>query len=83
VEKTFGTRGEELLNRGSRSNTARKVALYLAQRYAGLSNRETGERFGGMEARGVSKAASRVKKTIVSDEKLLKLLSGLDSSFKA
>ncbi|MDI7259504.1 MAG: transposase [Thermodesulfobacteriota bacterium] len=83
VEKVFGTREEELLEKGSRSNTSRKVALYLSQRYTGLSNREIGERFGGMEASGVSKAASRVREEIVSDKKLSKLVGDLDSSFKA
>ena len=83
VERVFGAREGELLGKGSRSNTARKVALYLAQRYTGLSNREIGGRFGGIEASGVSKAASRVKEEIVSDKKLSKLVSELDSSFKA
>ena len=83
VERVFGAREGELLGKGSRSNTARKVALYLAQRYTGLSNREIGGRFGGIEASGVSKAASRVKEEIVSDKKLSKLVSDLESSFKA
>jgi len=83
VERVFGAREGELLGKGSRSNTARKVALYLAQRYTGLSNREIGGRFGGIEASGVSKAASRVKEEIVSDKKLSKLVNELDSSFKA
>lgn len=83
VERVFGAREEELLSKGSRSNMARKVALYLAQRYTGLSNSEIGERFGGIEASGVSKAASRVKEEVVSDKKLSKLVSELDSSFKA
>jgi chromosomal replication initiation ATPase DnaA len=83
VEMVFGTREEDLLNKESRSNTARRVGLYPAQRYTGISNREIGERFGGIEASGVSKAASRVKEEAISDKKLSKLLSGLDSSFKA
>jgi len=83
VEKVFGTKDEGLLAKGGRSNTARKVALYLAQLYTGLSNREIGERFGGIEAAGVSKAVSRMKEEIVSDKKLSKLVSDLESSFKA
>jgi len=83
VEKVFGMREEELLEKGSRLNVARKVTIYLAQRYAGLSNREIGDRFGGIEASGVSKAVSRVREEIVSDEKLSKLVSSLVSSFKA
>jgi len=62
---------------------ARKVGLYMAQRYTGLSNREIGERFGGIEASGVSKAASRAKEENVSDKRLSKLVKELDSSFKA
>lgn len=83
VERVFGVREEELLNKGGRSNMARKVALYLAQRYTGLSNREVGKRLGGIEASGVSKAASRVKEEMVSDKRLSKLVNRLDSSFKA
>jgi chromosomal replication initiation ATPase DnaA len=83
VKRVFGARGEELLEKGSRSNTARKVALYLTQRYTGLSNREIGERFGGIEASGVSKTASRVKEEMVSDKKLSKLVGVLHSSCKA
>jgi chromosomal replication initiation ATPase DnaA len=55
----------------------------MAQRYTGLSNREIGERFGGIEASGVSKAASRAKEENVSDKRLSKLVKELDSSFKA
>jgi chromosomal replication initiation ATPase DnaA len=61
VEKVFRKREEELLEKGSRSNRARKVSLYLTQRYTGLSNREIGERFGGIEASGKSKASSRLE----------------------
>ena len=49
---------------------------------AGLSNREIGERFDGIEAGGVSKAVSRVKEEIASDKKLAKYVSEFDSSFK-
>jgi chromosomal replication initiation ATPase DnaA len=45
--------------------------------------REIGERFGGIEAAGVSKAVSRMKEEIVSDKKLSKLVSDIESSFKA
>jgi chromosomal replication initiation ATPase DnaA len=81
VEKIFGAREEELLEKGSRSNMARRVALYLVQRYTGLSNRKIGERFGEIGASGGSKAVSRVKGEIVSDKKLAKFVSKLDSSF--
>jgi len=55
----------------------------MAQRYTGLSNKEIGERFGGIEGSGISKAASRAKEEIVSDKQLSKLVRKLDSSFKA
>jgi len=83
VERVFGVREGEFLSKGSRSNTARKVALYLVQRYAGLTNREIGERFGGIEGSGVSKGASRAREEIVLDKRLSKLVRELDSSFKA
>jgi putative transposase len=83
LRKRFRIRGEDLFAKGSRANTARKVAVYLAHRYTGLSNKEIGERFGGIEASGVSKASARVKEEMASDKKLSKLVSELDSSFKA
>lgn len=61
----------------------RKGALHLSRLHTGLSNREIGERFGGIEAAGVSRAASRMKEEIVSDKKLSKLVNNLESSFKA
>jgi chromosomal replication initiation ATPase DnaA len=64
-------------------NTARKVALYLAQRYAGLSNREIGGRFGGIDGSAVSKVSIRMKEEMASNKQLSTLVSELDSSFKA
>jgi len=83
VRKRFGIREEDLFDKGGRANTPRKVALHLAQRYTGLSNKEIGERFGGIEASAVSKASARVKEEMASDKKLSKLVTDLDSSFKA
>jgi len=73
----------EIIDKGGRANTPRKVVLYLAQRYTGLSNKEIGERFGGIEASAVSKASARVKEEMALDKKLWKLVTELDSSFKA
>jgi hypothetical protein len=48
-----------------------------------LSNKESGESFGGIEASGVNKASARVKEEMASDKRLSKLVNSLDSSFKA
>ena len=59
------------------------MALYLAQRYSGLSNEEIGVQFSGIHYSAVSKAAARVKKEMASDKDLLKLVNELISRFKA
>jgi hypothetical protein len=83
----FGSGGKEIkcqtLKHATWVRKARKVALYMAQRYPGLGNWGIEERFGGIEGSGVSKAASWAKEEIVSDKRLSKLARELDSSFKA
>jgi chromosomal replication initiation ATPase DnaA len=58
------------------------VALYLAQRYTGLSNKAIGERFGGVHYSAVSKASGKLRREMICDQRLSKLVSELDSRFK-
>jgi len=73
----FLTRG-----RGARGIGARRVALYLAQRYTGLSNKAIGERLGGVHYSAVSKASGKLREEMNCDQRLSKLVNELDSQFK-
>jgi REP element-mobilizing transposase RayT len=68
--------------KGSRANTARKAALYLAQRYTGLDNKAIGDLFGGIHYSAVSKASGRLREEMISDKGLSKLIDEIDSHFK-
>jgi chromosomal replication initiation ATPase DnaA len=83
VSEAFGVREEGILGGGDRSNKARKVALYIAQRYIGLSNEEIGKQFGGIHSSGVSKAVDRVREEMKSDKKLTRLVDEINLHFKA
>lgn len=82
VAGAFKSNEEVIRGKGGRANTARKVALYLAQRYTGLSNKAIGDLFGGIHYSAVSKAAGWVQEEMISDKKLSKLVDGLNSHFK-
>jgi len=82
VAGAFGVKVESLKDTGRRANTAKKVAIYLVQRYAGLSNDEIGKIFGGVHYSAVSKAAARLKEEMEYDRKLSELVGKLDSQFK-
>jgi chromosomal replication initiation ATPase DnaA len=83
VGMVCGVNKGTILDKGGKENRARKMALYLAQRYSGLSNEEIGVQFSGIHYSAVSKAAARVKKEMASDKDLLKLVNELISRFKA
>jgi putative transposase len=83
VGKVFGVKEEVLRAKGERGNVARKAALYFAQRYTGISNREIGEYFGGIQPSAVSKASARLKEEMRPNKKLPELIRAIDSSFKA
>jgi putative transposase len=71
-----------ILAKGSRANTARRVALFLAQRYTGLSNGVIGEFFGGIHYSAVSQACGRLREEMISDRRLSRLVHDLESHFK-
>jgi len=73
---------ESILAKQKRSNTARKVALFMTQRYCRLSNREIGELFGGIQGSAISKAAAFVEQEIMENQTLRGLVSTVKSHFK-
>lgn len=83
VSEAFGVNQKEIMDRGNRSNTARKVAIYLCQRYTGLSNEAIRELFGGVHYSAVSKVTVRIRKEMLKDKALSKLMKRLNSQFKA
>lgn len=83
VSEALGVKKEGILSGGKRLNPARNVALYLAQRYTGLGNEEIGRLFGGLHYSAVSKAAARVRGAVATDRELGRIVSRLDSHFKA
>jgi hypothetical protein len=82
VAKAFKIDEEVIRAKGGRANTARRVALYLAQRYTGLSNNAIGDLLGGIHYSAVSKASGRLREEMISDQRLSKLVDELDSHFK-
>jgi REP element-mobilizing transposase RayT len=82
VARVFKIREEEIRERGARANSARNVALHLAQRYTGLGNKEIGEVFGGIHYSAVSKASGRLREEMASDKSLSKLVGEVESHFK-
>lgn len=82
VAKAFGTDEELLKEKGRKNNTARKAAIYFAQRYSGLSNEAIGKIFGGVHFSAVSKASERLKKEMADDRKLAKRIEKINSCFK-
>jgi len=82
VVKAFGVKEWEIQSKRSRSNTARKVAIYLVQRYSGVGNVEVGRLFGGIHYSAVSKASGKLKEEMSSDKKLANLVDEIISQFK-
>lgn len=67
----------------SAGNISRNVAIYLAKRYSGLSNRKIGEIFGGIHHSAVSKASGRLEEEIKKDKRLFRLVEEVKSHVKA
>jgi len=82
VARAFKIDEGVIRGKGGRANRARKVALYLAQRYTGLSNKAIGDLFGGIHYSAVSKAFERLREEMISDKGLSKLVDEVDSHFK-
>ena len=69
VAEMFGVDEKGINCKGSRTNTARKAAIYFMQRYAGLGNEEVGKLFGELHYSAVSKASARLRKNVERDKK--------------
>jgi len=80
VAKKFNMEEKEVRSRGGKGNLARLVAIYIMQRYAGISNEEIGKLFGGIHYSAVSKASARLKEKMASDKKLSKLVNDVTNS---
>lgn len=82
VAEAFKIDERAIRGKGSRANAARRVAIYLAQRYTGLGNKAIGDLFGGIHYSAMSKASGRLREEMISDQRLSKLVDELDSHFK-
>lgn len=82
VAKKFGMEDKEVRSRGRRGNIARLAAIYIMQRYSGISNEEIGKIFEGIHYSAVSKASVRLKEKMTSDKKLSKLVKEITSNVK-
>jgi chromosomal replication initiation ATPase DnaA len=72
-----------ITERGRKGNEGRKLALYLAKRYSGLSNGEIGMLFGGIQSSGVTKASGRVEEKMKRDARIRRLVDSIMSKVKA
>lgn len=79
VANAFGVQEQEV---AGGLNPARNVAVYLAHKYGGLSNREIGKFFGGIHSSSVSQAARRTGGKMRSDNELTKIVQELESVLK-
>ncbi len=82
VARAFKIDEESIRGKGGRGTAARRVALYLAQRYTGLSNQAIGKELGGIHYSAVSKASVKLREEMIFDRRLSKLVGELDSRFK-
>ena len=82
VAAAFNTEIDTLTGKGGGKNTARKVALYLIKRYAGLSNQEIGTLFGGMHYSAVTKASARLETEMTQDKGLRSIVKEILSNVK-
>jgi chromosomal replication initiation ATPase DnaA len=48
----------------------RDIAIYFGRKYTGLTNREIGERFGGLSYSGVTRVSQRLDEKMAKDKSL-------------
>lgn len=82
VAAAFGIEEEKIKNKGGRDNIAKKMAIYLIKRYAGLSNQEIGNFFGGMHYSAVSKSSVRFEREMEKNGELSSFVKKLVSNVK-
>ncbi|MEE8403508.1 MAG: transposase [Candidatus Hydrothermarchaeaceae archaeon] len=83
VAESYDVSERTMTNRGNKDSIARQVALYLAHRYSGLSNKEIGNAFGRINPSAVSKSSCRFEERMRGDKKLGRLVQRLKSKVKA
>jgi chromosomal replication initiation ATPase DnaA len=74
------TERDALTGKGDGRNTAKKVAIYVIKRYAGLGNQEIGTLFGGMHYSAASKPFARLEKAMKDNKALRNLVKGIVSN---
>lgn len=83
VSDAFEVNGEVIVEKRKRSNIARSVAIYLVHRYSGLSNREIGDLFGGIQPSAVSKVCRRLIDYERMDPGCREKIKSLDEDLKS
>jgi putative transposase len=81
VAQTFDITEGEVLTRGKKEE-GRKVAVYLIQRYSGLSNKEIGKIFGRIHYSSISKISMRLKEQMAKDKDLYRRVKRIESIVK-
>lgn len=81
VTRAFCMDGRETLIKG-KNKKGRKIAIYLIQRYSGLSNREIGEIFGGIHYSSISKISKRLKDELARNKDFDHLVKRIESNIK-
>ena len=83
VAETFAAKEAEIRKRGKKNSVARKTAIYLVQRYTGISNEAIGKLFGGIHFTAVSKVSARLREEMQRDKTLAKLVGEMESKINA
>jgi hypothetical protein len=61
-----------------RKGVMRDMAIYFGKRYTGLTNREIGERFGGLSYSGVTRVSQRFQEKLAKNRILKRQVEELD-----
>lgn len=59
---------------------AKKIAIYLAKKYTGITNKEIGDRFGGLSYSAVAKVCKRLGEEVEKNRKLRRIVASMDSN---
>ena len=78
VAKQYGIIPEEILD--GRNKDARKAAVYLTKRHTEETNREIGERVGGVSYPAVSKSVERMEKEMEANQSLRKDVNRMEGN---
>jgi hypothetical protein len=70
VSKEFNCRRETILKKGSKKNTARDLAIYLARDLTGETGKNLGEYFGSISGAGITARYNYISKQLKRNRKL-------------